>query len=251
VDVIPAVTASRRRWLVTVVALASALLTARLGLWQLGRAEQKLAVQAAIEERARLPPLEGPEALAADESSAPAQHHRLLNIAGRWAASHTVHLDNRQMNGRVGFIVVTPLVLADGTALVVQRGWVARDFQQRSRIAEVPTPPGVVLARGRIAPPPSRLFEFDEGEGGRIRQNVDLDAFARETGLPLRPLSLLLAESPASAGDGLQRDWPAPFAGVAKNQGYAVQWFSMSALIVVLYVWFQFVQPYRRRHARP
>jgi len=250
VGVIRAVTARRRRWLVTAAALATALLTARLGLWQLDRAAQKLALQAAIEERARLPPLEGLESLAADEERASAQHHRLLSIAGHWSAAHTVYLDNRQMNGRVGFIVVTPLVLADGTALLVQRGWMARDFQQRSRIAEVPTPRGEVLARGRIAPPPSRLFEFGEGEGGRIRQNIDLGAFAGETGLPLRPVSLLLAESPASTGDGLQRDWPAPFAGVAKNQGYAVQWFAMSALILVLYVWFQFIQPYRRRDAR-
>ena len=74
--------------------------------------------------------------------------------------------------------------------------------------------------------------------------------FRRETGLALRPLSLLLAESPASAGDGLQRDWPAPSTGVAKNRGYAVQWFALSLLIIALYAWFQLIQPYRRRNAR-
>jgi surfeit locus 1 family protein len=93
------------------------------------------------------------------------------------------------------------------------------------------------------------LYEFAGGEAGRIRQNVDLDALARETGLRLRPLSLLLADSPAGAGDGLQRDWPVPYAGVAKNRGYAAQWFALSALIVVLYVWFQLIQPRRRRNA--
>jgi surfeit locus 1 family protein len=122
-----------------------------------------------------------------------------------------------------------------------------RDFIDRSRVAEVPTAAGEVLVQGRIAPPPARLFEFSGTDSGLIRQNLDFEAFGRETGLALRPLSLLLAESPASAGDGLQRDWPAPSSGVAKNHGYAAQWFALAALILGLYVWFQLIQPYRRR----
>jgi surfeit locus 1 family protein len=153
------------------------------------------------------------------------------------------------MNNRVGFFVVTPLLLADGSAVVVQRGWLPRDFEQRDRIAPVPTPDGEVVVEGRVAPPPSRLYEFSGGDSGRIRQNLDLDAYARETGLALRPLSVLLADSPATAGDGLRRDWPAPSAGVAQNQGYAAQWFGLSVLIVVLYVRFQLI-PARRRDRR-
>jgi len=240
----------RQRWLaVTVAALAMALLTARLGWWQLDRAAQKWAVQAAIDERSRLPAIDGTAQLALDSSAAVDQVHHLLQVSGRWSAAHTVFLDNRQMKGRPGFYVVTPLLLADGSALLVQRGWLPRDFQQRSRIAVVPTPGGELLARGRIAPPPARLYEFGASEGGAIRQNIDLDALARETGLRLRPMSLLLADSPASAGDGLQRDWPVPSSGMAKNRGYAVQWFSLSALILGLYVWFQLVRPRRRRRS--
>jgi surfeit locus 1 family protein len=234
------------RWLVAAAALASALLTAGLGAWQLDRAAQKLAGQAAQEERAQLPPIDTSQALAADAAAAAAQQHRGLRLPGRWSAAHTVYLENRQMNGRAGFIVVTPLVLDDGSAVLVQRGWFARDFHDRSRVIDVPTPEGRVVVQGRIAPAPGRLYEFSAGDSGRIRQNLDLDAFARETGLRLRPLSLLLAESPASVGDGLQRDWPAPSAGAAKNRAYAAQWFALSALIFVLYVWFQLVQPRRK-----
>lgn len=238
------------RWLIAAAALAAALLTARLGWWQLDRAAQKLAQQAAAEERARLPAIDRPEQLATSAAVAPALRHRGLRLAGRWSPAHTVYLDNRQMNGRPGFFVVTPLVLADGSALLVQRGWMPRDFRERSRVSEVPTPEGEVIVQGRIALPPDRLYELGADEGGRLRQNLDIDVFARETGLRLRPLSLLLADSPASAGDGLRRDWPAPSSGAAKNRGYAAQWFALSALIVVLYVWFQLVQPYRRRNAR-
>ena len=240
--------AVQRRWLVAIAACAGALVTARLGVWQLDRAAQKLAVQASIDERSRLPLIDGPAALATDTAGAAAQQHRLLHIDGRWSAAHTVYLDNRQMNGRAGFFVVTPLLLADGSALLVQRGWQARDFQERSRIAEVPTPAGAVALQGRIAPPPTRLYEFDASGSGRIRQNLDLDAFARESGLTLRPMSLLLLDSAATVGDGLLREWPVPAAGVTRNRGYAVQWFGLSALITGLYVWFQLIQPRRRSH---
>lgn len=234
-------------WWVTAAALAAALLTARLGWWQLDRAQQKLALQSALEERAQMPAIDQVAQLASTAAAAAGQHHRLLQLSGRWSPAHTVFLDNRQMHGRPGFFVLTPLVLADGSALLVQRGWLPRDFLERSRVGDVPTSSNEVRVVGRIAPPPSRLFEFGSAEPGRIRQNLGLDAYSRETGLRFRPLSLLLADSPASAGDGLQRDWPAPSVGVAKNHGYAVQWFALSLLIVALYAWFQLIQPYRRR----
>lgn len=236
----------QRWWLVALAAAAGALLTARLGWWQLDRAGQKLALQAAQDERSRLPAIENPAALATDAQAALAQHHRLVQLTGHWSTAHTVYLDNRQMDGRPGFFVLTPLMLGDGTAVVIQRGWMPRDFQDRSRVAAVPTPAGVVDLRGRIAPPPARLFDFGGVDSGAIRQNLDLESFARETGLRLRPLSVLLADSPGTAGDGLRRDWPAPSSGAAKNHGYAAQWFALSALVVALYVWFQLIQPRRR-----
>jgi len=238
--------ARQRWWLVTAVTAAAALLTARLGWWQLDRAAQKTALEAAIVERGRLPPLVGAAQLAGTPEAAAGQHHRAVQLTGRWSAAHTVYLENRQMNGRPGFYVVTPLLLGDGTAVLVQRGWLARDFQDRSRVATVPTPEQGLSVQGRIAPAPARLYEFAAGETGRIRQNLDLDAFARETGLGLRPLSVLMSDSPSSAGDGLQRDWPLPSSGIAKHRGYAAQWFGLSVLILALYVWFQLIQPRRR-----
>ena len=239
----------QRAGLVALATVAATALTARLGLWQLDRAAQKTAAQALLEVRGQLPAIDSAAALAATVEAAPAQWQRPARLSGRWSAAHTVYLDNRQMNGRAGFYVLTPLVLDDGSAVLVQRGWMARDFVDRGRVAAVPTPDGEVLVAGRLAPPPSRLYEFSADEGGRIRQNLDLDGFARETGLALRPLSLLQSESPGSAADGLRRDWPAPALGTARNQAYAAQWFALSALVVALYVWYQLIQPRRRaRH---
>jgi surfeit locus 1 family protein len=224
--------------LVTLAAVAMALLTARLGFWQLSRADEKIALQAAIEQQARQPVL---DALPDDARSASTWQHRRVRMQGRWSAAHTVYLDNRQMNGRPGFFVVTPLVLDDGRAVLVQRGWLPRNVNERTRIDDTPPPAGQISLEGRIAPPPSRLFEFEGAGTGRIRQNVDIEAFARETGLRLVPLSVVQT-GPA---DKLLRDWPAPATGVGKHHGYAFQWFALSTLVVLLYVWFQFIQPRR------
>jgi surfeit locus 1 family protein len=234
--------------IVLLAALALAAATARLGVWQLDRAAQKTALQAAIDSRRDLPPLAAGD-LARSPADAPAQWHRRIDLEGTWRREFTVYLDNRQMNGRPGFLVVTPLQLPDGTALLVQRGWQPRDTMDRSRVVEPDTPTGAVRVSGRIAPPPARLYEFDAAASGAIRQNLDLDAFARETSLQLRPVSLLQADAAAAGGsDGLRRDWLQPATGVHKHHGYAFQWFALSALTIGLYVWFQILRPRRRPH---
>lgn len=239
------------RTVVLLASLAGALGTARLGLWQLDRAAVKLALQAEIEGRAAQPALPA-AALAREPATAAAQHYRRIELRGRWLPRHTVYLDNRQMNARPGFFVVTPLLLASGDAVLVQRGWLPRDATDRTRLAPVISADGEVEVSGRIAPAPSKLLELGVAERGVIRQNLDLASFARETGLALRPLSVQQLDGlgrTGGAGDGLLRQWPAPALDVAKHYGYAFQWFALSALITGLYVWFQLIHPQRRRPA--
>ena len=235
---------SLRNAIVLIVAMLAAALTARLGIWQLDRAAQKTALQQALESQRALPPLTLPE-LAREPGELPAQLHRLAAVQGRWLAAQTVYLENRQMNGRPGFYAVTPLQLDDGTAVLVQRGWLPRDLLDRTRIAAPPPPAGPVQVLGRIAPGPARLYEFEGAASGPIRQNLDVVSFARETGLPLRPLALVQEDGATPPADGLLRQWPQPAFGVDKHHGYAFQWFALSALIIGLYVWFQLVRPSR------
>ena len=239
----------QRAALVLLAALLGASLTARLGAWQLSRAAEKEQAQAALDSRGAAPPLAQAE-LADQAQLAAAQHFRRIALRGRWVDGRTVFLDNRPMAGRPGFYVVTPLLIGEsGDAVLVQRGWVPRDANDRTRVPAVPAAEGVVEVEGRIAPPPSRLYELGAEGQGPIRQNLDLDSFAQETGLRLRPLSLLQADSAGTAGDGLLRQWPVPAVDVHKHYGYAFQWFALAALITGLYVWFQLVRPRLRRQA--
>lgn len=244
------------RVIVALAALVAAALTARLGLWQLDRAEQKEAVQASVQARTLMPEVTNAD-LADSPTAAAAQHHRVARVQGRWMAQHTVFLDNRPMNGRAGFFVLTPLRLADGSALLVQRGWQPRDLRDRTLTQPVPTPEDAdVQVRGRLAPPPSRLMEFDGAPQGALRQNVELTALSQEIGLTLRPLSMQQlepalvcdgADCKATVEDGLARDWTVVAGSADKNRGYAAQWFALSALVVGLYLWFQWLAPMRKR----
>ncbi|MCD2511321.1 SURF1 family protein [Comamonas endophytica] len=241
-----------RFWLITLAAAVGIAGTAALGRWQLDRAAQKQALAAAIEARGRQAPLDA-AALHRALIAAPEQLvHRPVALQGRWLPQHTVYLDNRQMQGRPGFFVLTPLQLGgpEPAVVLVQRGWIARNFQDRTALAPVQTPAGQVMVAGRLAPSPARLYEMASGAdpvpaASPIRQNLDLAAFRRETGLPLLALSVVQT---GADSEGLQRQWPRIDAGVGKHHGYAFQWFGLSALMAVLYVWFQIFRRFHSPH---
>ncbi|MBE7366584.1 SURF1 family protein [Ramlibacter pallidus] len=235
-----------KRLLIALLALAGVAAGTSLGFWQWGRAQQRTALHEAIASRGALPPLSAADLKAAGEGAD--LLHRAIVLRGEWVAANTVFLDNRQMHGVPGFYVVTPLRLEAGQGVVlVQRGWAQRNFSRRDALPPVQTPAGTVEVRGRLAPPPAKLYAFDTEEKGPIRQNLDLARFRAETGLALLPLSV---QQVGPSSEGLSRAWPRPASGAEKNIGYAFQWWALAALIAILYVWFQFVQP-RRQARRP
>ena len=236
-----------KRALIAIAAVIGIAVTASLGSWQWGRGQQRTALHDAMTARATSAAVTLPELLAA-RGVDPALLHRPVTVRGTWLADRTVFLDNRQMNAVPGFYVVTPLRIEGGDAVVlVQRGWAPRNFTKREQLPPVQTPVGPVEVRGRLAPPPAKLYAFDTEEKGPIRQNLDLARFRAETSLPLLELSVQQA---GAGSEGLLRQWPQAGSGAEKNFGYAFQWWALSALISILYVWFQFVLP-RRRARQP
>lgn len=250
------------RWrfvLISLAALIGIAVTLSLGRWQLQRAGYKQALFEAVQRQQRQPPWDNAQLAAglagpAVQASPVPWLHRPVQLHGRWIGAQTLYLDNRQMQGQPGFFVLTPLRLAPphgDVVIVVQRGWVPRNFQERTALPEVHTPEGLVTVEGRMQAAPSRLYEFGgragadpDGQKSRIRQNVDITEWAAASGLPLRDASLLQT---GEASEGLRRDWPEATAGVEKHHGYAFQWFGLAALITLLYVWFQII----RRFVRP
>jgi surfeit locus 1 family protein len=239
-----------RRSLVLLATLAGMAVTVSMGQWQLRRAQQKQTLIEAREAKAALAPIDGGALGQAGDSAANREGlmYRAVSLQGQWLSKHTVHLENRQMRGRTGFYVVTPLRLKDSAVVVlVQRGWVPRQFNDRTALPTLDSPTGEVRVEGHLAPWPSRMYDFGAVESGPIRQNLDFDAYRQETGLPLLELSV---QQSGDGDDALLRDWPVVASGVEKHHGYAFQWFGLCALIALLYVWFQIVQPRRKLPTR-
>lgn len=241
---------SRRDWIVRVAAVAGVGVTLGLGRWQLGRAAQKESLQASLDAQAARPAVP-PGDLARTQEQALDQRHRRIVLAGMWRADATTYLDNRPMNGRPGFLVLTPLVLDEGRgAVLVQRGWIPREASDRTAIAPYRTDTGPVRIAGRLAEWPSQRIALGEEQGGPIRQNLDRASLRRDSGLDLRPLIVIQEADGGTRGDGLMRDWVRPTVDVHKHYGYAAQWFGLAGLIAGLTLWFQVLKP-RLRRVRP
>ena len=218
-------------------------LTMRLGFWQLSRAEQKTALQQAIEHQSQLPPL----TLAQLESdpSAWTQIHRRVQLQGEWLNDQTVFLDNRAHHGRVGFWLMTPLRVQAGQVVWVQRGWVERDALDPRKPPQLAPPAHGSPVQARIAPPLSQIFELGSAQQGTnpspIRAN--LDPAQMQSLVQDNVLALVVQTGPE--GDGLRRDWFQVGVSADKNRAYAFQWFALSALLAFLYLWFQWIKDYR------
>jgi surfeit locus 1 family protein len=220
-----------------VATLAAVGVTASLGFWQLSRATEKQARQALLDAQSAKSPLDAAAVRATPEPLT--LLHQRARLRGTWVPQSVIFLENRPMDGRVGFIVLSAFKLEGGGALAVQRGWAPRGFEDRTLLPAIETPAGMVEIEGRMALPPSDLYALGGPVAGRIRQNLDLPQFSSEAGLPLLPITL---QQTGATGEALVRDWPVVNLGVEKNYGYAAQWFGLALLFSLLYLWFQIVR---------
>jgi cytochrome oxidase assembly protein ShyY1 len=97
----------------------------------------------------------------------------------------------------------------------------------------VPTPRGLVRVEGLALERLPRVLEAGPATGTKLRQNLEIESFAQETGLSLQPIVI---EQHSPAADGLARDWPRPDAGIEKHQAYSLQWYSLAGLALALFI---------------
>ena len=127
---------------------------------------------------------------------------------------------------------MTPLKLRGSSShVLVNRGWVEAG-KSREALPEVSTPAGEVRVEGLALDRLPKVLVLEDPKG-KLRQSVDVDAYAAETGLRLEPRVI---EQHSDLPDGLARDWLPRGAGVEKHEGYALQWYSLAALAVILLV---------------
>ena len=197
-----------------------------LGNWQSRRAAEKRDLAAAFDRAMSGPPLELP----AGPVDAASLLRRHVAAHGEFLSERTVLLDNKLHEGRPGYEVVTPLRIGRSAwHVLVNRGWIAAPAT-RERLPDVRTPPGDVRVDGIALDRIPHALEAGPSSG-RVRQNLDISAFASETGLELQPIVI---EQRSDTGDGLLREWPRPDLGIEKHESYSLQWYSFAALAIVL-----------------
>ncbi|MGH8780800.1 SURF1 family protein [Paraburkholderia sp.] len=216
------------RWLPALLILVVVALTVRLGFWQRDRAHQKEALQAHIVQFEHATPVPvGSQRIELKDIE-----FRRVRALGQFMPDFAVYLDNRPYNDQAGFYVVMPFKLASGGYVLVNRGWLPRNANDRATIEPFDTPKGDVEIEGIARADASKAFELGQGGSAvhqKIRQNLDVTAFATETGLPLQPFVI---QQISDDGDRLVREWPAPTTGVERNYGYMVQWWGMAIAAV-------------------
>jgi surfeit locus 1 family protein len=220
----------RPGFVMTVATVAVCALTVALGLWQTRRAAEKEALQATLDRRAAEPPLTVPPLPASSDAVA----LRRIAARGEYAERFGILLDNKVHRGHVGYQVVTPLRIAGGDVhVLVDRGWIAAG-RTRADLPRAPVPAGPQTVEGIAVVPAARVYELaSDAPRDAVWQHLVLERYRAWSGLEVAPF---IIHQTNDARDGLVRERDRPDAGIDRHRSYALQWFSLAILSVVLYV---------------
>lgn len=213
-----------------VMSVLGVVLFSALGTWQIYRALEKQALQDAINARQHQTPLQ----LHQGNNEINRELYRTVMAHGRFDPAHEILIDNEIHEGKAGYHVLTPLILDDQSAILVNRGWVAQG-RSRDELPEYETPQGLITVTGKIAPPKSRPALVLKGNAlnpGKVWLFLDLQIYENVTGLKLMPVVIQMDETDPH---GFVRQWPSYDARVWMHIGYAIHWFVFAIAVVVIY----------------
>lgn len=239
----------RPRLLPTIATIAGIALFVSAGQWQHRRMNDKEALRAQFD----VANAAAPVGLPGDVVDWNAWRYRPVVVAGTFDAARQIMIDNRIDEGRVGYHVVTPLLLVDGRAVLVDRGWIATGDSRAQLPAAVP-PAGAVSVKGRVNLPTHNYVELTHAAPvGAVWQNLDPERFSSASGLRVLPIVIEQTAplaGPNGAGDKLVRNWPAPDFGVDRHRIYMVQWYLFAATAAGLWLFFNLRPAPTSRHDR-
>lgn len=208
-----------------------------LGFWQLSRAGQKRDLLDRQQQAANAEALDLNRQAILDGEN---YRYRQVILAGHYDAVHQLFIDNQMLDGRAGYLVLTPFIPDSGApAVLVNRGWVPMAVT-RAELPDVPIDQPIQQIRGRINHFPSvgiRLAGAEvPGENWPVRvQVIDSRVIADKLGYGLADFQI---ELDPSMPDGYRRQWTINvLIPPEKHQAYAVQWFGLALTLTALFIW--------------
>lgn len=224
----------------TLLVFAGTLVLIRLGVWQLDRLETRRANNAHYVEMLSMPPLdlnaEIPESLTEME-------YRAVTVSGIYDFENQIAVRNQVHLEQYGYHLFTPL-LFNGTAVLVNRGWIPADGNSAPQDWRTYDEPGEVtvagvIRLGRGKPAFGGVDDALPADGSRLEiwNNADVARIAEQTPYPILQIYI---QPETDAGDATPPIPSAPEFELTEgsNFGYALQWFTFAAILFFGYPFF-------------
>lgn len=216
-------------WTIALIAFA---LFARLGLWQLERADEK---RERLDKVATVLAARAPQSSSVIADIDRAQGYDWIDVEGRFADSPMVLLDNQQQDGVAGVRAYRVFAPNQGARVLLDLGWVALPPDRRlPRLALDPSP---IRLAGLLLPPPGQGIDVGgpvaQPDGTLLATRIDLPTLRATLKQPTLAPRVFRPEP--QSGFGFDRDFDIlpNTLPPERHLGYAVQWFGLAAAVLI------------------
>jgi cytochrome oxidase assembly protein ShyY1 len=234
------------RWLAAAaLAVAASVVMVFLGNWQLHRYQERSAINDRIDaaDSGTATPLTSilttPTAPgAAGPAPGKNQAWTKITVTGRYDPAHEIQVRGRTVDGDVGFEIVTPLQLTDGTAVLVDRGWIPPGAGGSAIAAPTvpPAPTGQVTVVGQIHLSESRPTAITHRDGRLDTRRISVPNLAKQMPFPVYGAYVLLTTQ-TPANDPAFQQIPIDHEDAWQNAGYTVQWWMFALMALFAFGW--------------
>jgi cytochrome oxidase assembly protein ShyY1 len=229
------------RWLgAAALTVAAAVVMVLLGNWQMHRYQERSEINTRIDAADSVPPVPLNSVLArpagagtAGASPGKQAAWTKVTVTGRYDAAHEIQARGRTVGGAVGFEIITPLLLSDGTAVLVDRGWVPSAHGDAVSGPLAPaTPAGDVTVVGQVHLSESRPSPLSRRDGRIDTRRIAVPKLAKELPFPVYGAYLLLSDPEPGF-----KPVPIEHEDSWQNGGYAIQWWLFAVMALIAYGW--------------
>jgi surfeit locus 1 family protein len=202
----------------------------RLGFWQLQRADEKKQMMLSYQHHLVEAPV-----LFNSNSKKPVQY-QTIRIKGQWLP-HVLLLDNQHYQHRFGYHVISPLLLADGQVILIDRGWLLGDATRRV-LPIIESSPKPITLLGSVYYPsinPWQTGSLIEKKQGNlvVIEFMNLKLISQFLQKPVYPFIIRLDQHEEG---GYVRDWSIVSMPPERHYAYAFQWFGIALIVFIIFI---------------